>query len=86
MRQHSRKYAFCGHTRSPLMGLLVGDDEEEDINSVFVFSRYRCGTGKCHSQLTVEELRSFVRQLYNLPCSLSQAPLLKVNTAVTLYD
>uniref|UniRef100_A0A667YT29 [histone H3]-trimethyl-L-lysine(4) demethylase n=1 Tax=Myripristis murdjan TaxID=586833 RepID=A0A667YT29_9TELE len=28
-------------------------------------------------QLTVEELSSFVRQLYNLPCSLSQAPLLK---------
>uniref|UniRef100_A0A674PS57 [histone H3]-trimethyl-L-lysine(4) demethylase n=1 Tax=Takifugu rubripes TaxID=31033 RepID=A0A674PS57_TAKRU len=29
------------------------------------------------SQLTVEELSSFVRQLYNLPCSLPQAPLLK---------
>uniref|UniRef100_A0A4W5KGB6 Lysine demethylase 5B n=1 Tax=Hucho hucho TaxID=62062 RepID=A0A4W5KGB6_9TELE len=29
------------------------------------------------SQLTVEELRSFVRQLYNLPCSLPQAPKLK---------
>lgn len=40
--------------------------------------RYRCGGGKSQSHLTVEELRSFVRQLYNLPCSLSQAPLLKV--------
>ncbi|KAK0153626.1 Lysine-specific demethylase 5B-B [Merluccius polli] len=39
-------------------------------------TRYRCG-GKSQSQLTVEELRSFVRQLYNLPCSLTQAPLLK---------
>uniref|UniRef100_A0A671UZ86 [histone H3]-trimethyl-L-lysine(4) demethylase n=1 Tax=Sparus aurata TaxID=8175 RepID=A0A671UZ86_SPAAU len=29
------------------------------------------------SQLTVEELSSFVRQLYNLPCSLPQAPMLK---------
>uniref|UniRef100_A0A8C8EGT3 [histone H3]-trimethyl-L-lysine(4) demethylase n=1 Tax=Oncorhynchus tshawytscha TaxID=74940 RepID=A0A8C8EGT3_ONCTS len=27
--------------------------------------------------LTVEELRSFVRQLHNLPCSIRQAPLLK---------
>ncbi|KAM4610848.1 lysine-specific demethylase 5B-B [Polymixia lowei] len=40
-------------------------------------TRYRCGGGKSQSQLTVEELRSFVRQLYNLPCSLTQAPLLK---------
>uniref|UniRef100_A0A667YCZ5 [histone H3]-trimethyl-L-lysine(4) demethylase n=1 Tax=Myripristis murdjan TaxID=586833 RepID=A0A667YCZ5_9TELE len=40
-------------------------------------TRYRCGGGKSQSQLTVEELSSFVRQLYNLPCSLSQAPLLK---------
>ncbi|XP_062314993.1 lysine-specific demethylase 5B-B isoform X1 [Osmerus eperlanus] len=40
-------------------------------------TRYRCGGGKSQSHLTVEELRSFVRQLYNLPCSLSQAPLLK---------
>lgn len=40
--------------------------------------RYRCGSGKSCSQLTVEELSSFVRQLYNLPCSLPQAPLLKV--------
>ncbi|XP_037540623.1 lysine-specific demethylase 5B-B isoform X2 [Nematolebias whitei] len=40
-------------------------------------TRYRCGTGKSRSQLTVEELSSFVRQLYNLSCSLPQAPMLK---------
>uniref|UniRef100_A0A3Q0S285 [histone H3]-trimethyl-L-lysine(4) demethylase n=1 Tax=Amphilophus citrinellus TaxID=61819 RepID=A0A3Q0S285_AMPCI len=40
-------------------------------------TRYRCGSGKSRSQLTVEELSSFVRQLYNLSCSLPQAPLLK---------
>ncbi|XP_036388458.1 lysine-specific demethylase 5B-B isoform X1 [Megalops cyprinoides] len=40
-------------------------------------TRYRSGGGKSQNQLTVEELKSFVRQLYNLPCSLSQAPLLK---------
>lgn len=40
-------------------------------------TRYRAGGGKTQSQLTVEEMRSFVRQLYNLPCSLTQAPLLK---------
>uniref|UniRef100_A0A3Q2Y4L1 [histone H3]-trimethyl-L-lysine(4) demethylase n=1 Tax=Hippocampus comes TaxID=109280 RepID=A0A3Q2Y4L1_HIPCM len=40
-------------------------------------TRYQCGVGKSRSQLTVEELRSFVRQLYNLSCSLTQAPLLK---------
>ncbi|XP_073325652.1 lysine-specific demethylase 5B-B isoform X4 [Pagrus major] len=40
-------------------------------------TRYRCGNGKSCSQLTVEELSSFVRQLYNLPCSLPQAPMLK---------
>ncbi|XP_044207227.1 lysine-specific demethylase 5B-B isoform X1 [Thunnus albacares] len=40
-------------------------------------TRYRCGTVKSRSQLTVEELSSFVRQLYNLSCSLPQAPLLK---------
>lgn len=40
--------------------------------------RYRAGGGKTPNQLSVEELRSFVRQLYNLPCSLMQAPLLKV--------
>ncbi|KAG9333773.1 hypothetical protein JZ751_010216 [Albula glossodonta] len=40
-------------------------------------TRYRSGGGKSQNQLTVEELRSFVRQLYNLPCSISQAPLLK---------
>ncbi|KAJ8386387.1 hypothetical protein AAFF_G00170920 [Aldrovandia affinis] len=40
-------------------------------------TRYRSGWGKSQSQLTVEELKSFVRQLYNLPCSISQAPLLK---------
>uniref|UniRef100_A0A8C7NZ02 [histone H3]-trimethyl-L-lysine(4) demethylase n=1 Tax=Oncorhynchus mykiss TaxID=8022 RepID=A0A8C7NZ02_ONCMY len=40
-------------------------------------TRYRCGGGKTQSQLTVQELRSFVRQLYNIPCSLPQAPKLK---------
>ncbi|XP_061591274.1 lysine-specific demethylase 5B-B isoform X2 [Cololabis saira] len=40
-------------------------------------TRYRCGSGKSRSQLTVEELSSFIRQLYNLPCSLTQAPMLK---------
>uniref|UniRef100_A0A3Q3WI27 [histone H3]-trimethyl-L-lysine(4) demethylase n=1 Tax=Mola mola TaxID=94237 RepID=A0A3Q3WI27_MOLML len=40
-------------------------------------TRYRCGSGRSCSQLTVEELSSFVRQLYNLPCSLPQAPMLK---------
>uniref|UniRef100_A0AAY4BA83 [histone H3]-trimethyl-L-lysine(4) demethylase n=1 Tax=Denticeps clupeoides TaxID=299321 RepID=A0AAY4BA83_9TELE len=39
-------------------------------------TRYTSG-GKSQNQLTVEEMRSFVRQLYNLPCSLPQAPLLK---------
>uniref|UniRef100_A0A672LLK4 [histone H3]-trimethyl-L-lysine(4) demethylase n=1 Tax=Sinocyclocheilus grahami TaxID=75366 RepID=A0A672LLK4_SINGR len=39
--------------------------------------RYRTGGGNSPNQLTVEEMRSFVRQLYNLPCSLTQAPLLK---------
>ncbi|XP_064153926.1 lysine-specific demethylase 5B-B [Anguilla rostrata] len=40
-------------------------------------TRYRTCGGKSQNQLTVEELKSFVRQLYNLPCSISQAPLLK---------
>ncbi|XP_074499542.1 lysine-specific demethylase 5B-B isoform X2 [Sebastes fasciatus] len=40
-------------------------------------TRYRCGSGKSCSQLSVEELSSFVRQLYNLSCSLPQAPMLK---------
>uniref|UniRef100_A0A668AFY5 [histone H3]-trimethyl-L-lysine(4) demethylase n=1 Tax=Myripristis murdjan TaxID=586833 RepID=A0A668AFY5_9TELE len=42
-------------------------------------TRYRSGGGKSQSQneLTVEELRSFVRQLDNLPCNIRQAPLLK---------
>uniref|UniRef100_A0AAQ4RSH2 [histone H3]-trimethyl-L-lysine(4) demethylase n=1 Tax=Gasterosteus aculeatus aculeatus TaxID=481459 RepID=A0AAQ4RSH2_GASAC len=34
-------------------------------------------SGKSCSQLSVEELSSFVRQLYNLSCSLPQAPMLK---------
>ncbi|TNN73310.1 Lysine-specific demethylase 5B-B [Liparis tanakae] len=41
-------------------------------------TRYRFGSGKSCSQLSVEELSSFVRQLYNLSCSLPQAPMLKV--------
>uniref|UniRef100_A0A803XYL6 [histone H3]-trimethyl-L-lysine(4) demethylase n=1 Tax=Meleagris gallopavo TaxID=9103 RepID=A0A803XYL6_MELGA len=40
-------------------------------------TRYRSGGGKCPNQLTVNELRLFVRQLYALPCLLSQTPLLK---------
>ncbi|XP_066559598.1 lysine (K)-specific demethylase 5Ba isoform X3 [Amia ocellicauda] len=40
-------------------------------------TRYRSGGGKSQNQLTVEELQAFVRQLYTLPCSISQAPLLK---------
>ncbi|XP_023659863.1 lysine (K)-specific demethylase 5Ba isoform X2 [Paramormyrops kingsleyae] len=40
-------------------------------------TRFRSGGGKSQNQLTVEELKSFVRQLYNLPCSIHQAPLLK---------
>ncbi|NXR07265.1 KDM5B demethylase, partial [Semnornis frantzii] len=40
-------------------------------------TRYRSGGGKCQNQLTVNELRLFVRQLYALPCLLSQTPLLK---------
>lgn len=40
-------------------------------------TRYRAGGGKTQNQLSVEEMRSFVRQLYSLPCSLMQAPLLK---------
>ncbi|XP_069012318.1 lysine (K)-specific demethylase 5Ba [Embiotoca jacksoni] len=42
-------------------------------------TRYRSGGGKSQSQneLTVEELRSFVQQLDNLPCHIRQAPLLK---------
>ncbi|NWI95921.1 KDM5B demethylase, partial [Pitta sordida] len=38
---------------------------------------YRSGGGKCQNQLTVNELRLFVRQLHALPCVLSQTPLLK---------
>uniref|UniRef100_A0A4W4F4V2 [histone H3]-trimethyl-L-lysine(4) demethylase n=1 Tax=Electrophorus electricus TaxID=8005 RepID=A0A4W4F4V2_ELEEL len=40
-------------------------------------TRYRSGGGKSQNQLTVEELRSFVQQLYDLPCSIRQAPFLK---------
>ncbi|XP_054640536.1 lysine (K)-specific demethylase 5Ba [Dunckerocampus dactyliophorus] len=42
-------------------------------------TRYRSCGGKSQSQneLTVEELRSFVQQLDNLPCNIRQAPLLK---------
>lgn len=41
-------------------------------------NRYRSGGGKSQNQLTVNELRQFVTQLYALPCVLSQTPLLKV--------
>ncbi|XP_014352085.1 lysine (K)-specific demethylase 5Ba [Latimeria chalumnae] len=40
-------------------------------------TRYRSGGGKSQNQLTLDELRCFVRQLYSLPCIISQAPLLK---------
>uniref|UniRef100_A0A8C6US54 [histone H3]-trimethyl-L-lysine(4) demethylase n=1 Tax=Neogobius melanostomus TaxID=47308 RepID=A0A8C6US54_9GOBI len=42
-------------------------------------TRYRTCGGKSQSQneLTVEELRSFVRQLDALPCNIRQAPLLR---------
>ncbi|XP_060898722.1 lysine (K)-specific demethylase 5Ba [Labrus mixtus] len=42
-------------------------------------TRYRSGGGKSQNQneLTVEELRSFVRQFDSLPCNIRQAPLLK---------
>ncbi|XP_035518499.1 lysine (K)-specific demethylase 5Ba [Morone saxatilis] len=42
-------------------------------------TRYRSGGGKSqnHNELTVEELRCFVRQFDNLPCNIRQAPLLK---------
>ncbi|XP_036386380.1 lysine (K)-specific demethylase 5Ba [Megalops cyprinoides] len=40
-------------------------------------TRSRSGGGKSQNQLTAEELKSFVRQLYNLPCTIRQAPLLK---------
>ncbi|KAM8795784.1 lysine-specific demethylase 5B [Eudromia elegans] len=40
-------------------------------------TRYRSGGGKSQNQLSVNELRLFVRQLYALPCVLSQTPLLK---------
>uniref|UniRef100_A0A6Q2Z7U8 [histone H3]-trimethyl-L-lysine(4) demethylase n=1 Tax=Esox lucius TaxID=8010 RepID=A0A6Q2Z7U8_ESOLU len=41
-------------------------------------TRYRRTlTRTCNNLLTVEELRTFVRQLQNLPCSIRQAPLLQ---------
>ncbi|XP_075766031.1 lysine-specific demethylase 5B isoform X5 [Pelodiscus sinensis] len=40
-------------------------------------TRYRSGGGKSPNQLSVNELRLFVRQLHALPCVLSQTPLLK---------
>uniref|UniRef100_A0A6P8NC90 [histone H3]-trimethyl-L-lysine(4) demethylase n=1 Tax=Geotrypetes seraphini TaxID=260995 RepID=A0A6P8NC90_GEOSA len=41
-------------------------------------TRYRSGGGKSQNQLTVNELRSFVKQLYALPCVINQTPLLKL--------
>ncbi|XP_063072078.1 lysine (K)-specific demethylase 5Ba isoform X2 [Engraulis encrasicolus] len=40
-------------------------------------TRYRSGGGKCQNQVSVEELKAFVTQLYKLPCIIRQAPLLK---------
>ncbi len=47
--------------------------------------RYRSGGGKSQNQLTVEELRSFVNQLYDLPCTIRQAPFLKVPNHTTAW-
>lgn len=51
------------------------------LSSFCVYCRYRSGGGKSQNQneLTVEELRCFVRQFDNLPCNIRQAPLLKVS-------
>lgn len=51
------------------------------LSSICVYFRYRSGGGKSQNQneLTVEELRCFVRQFDNLPCNIRQAPLLKVS-------
>ncbi|KAM4700298.1 lysine-specific demethylase 5B isoform 2-T2 [Discoglossus pictus] len=40
-------------------------------------TRFRSGGGKTSNQLTIAELRSFVKQLHSLPCIISQAPQLK---------
>uniref|UniRef100_A0A8C2HHN0 [histone H3]-trimethyl-L-lysine(4) demethylase n=1 Tax=Cyprinus carpio TaxID=7962 RepID=A0A8C2HHN0_CYPCA len=48
---------------------LVTQDAEKCSS---VAQRLLNGGGNSPNQLTVEEMRSFVRQLYNLPCSLTQ--------------
>ncbi|KAE8623760.1 hypothetical protein XENTR_v10005720 [Xenopus tropicalis] len=40
-------------------------------------TRFRSGGGKSANQLTVAELRSFVKQLHSLPCIITQTPQLK---------
>ncbi|KAM9320723.1 lysine-specific demethylase 5B [Gastrophryne carolinensis] len=40
-------------------------------------TRFRSGGGKTQNQLTVTELRSFVKQLHSLPCNISQTTQLK---------
>ncbi|KAG8451341.1 hypothetical protein GDO86_003521 [Hymenochirus boettgeri] len=40
-------------------------------------TRFRSGGGKSANQLSVAELRSFVKQLHTLPCVINQAPQLK---------
>ncbi|CAJ0946692.1 unnamed protein product [Ranitomeya imitator] len=40
-------------------------------------TRFRSGGGKSQNLLTVGELRSFVKQLHSLPCSITQTPQLK---------
>ncbi|KAG9493201.1 lysine-specific demethylase 5B [Eleutherodactylus coqui] len=40
-------------------------------------TRFRSGGGKTQNQLTVVELKSFVKQLQSLPCSINQTPQLK---------
>ncbi|KAM4794669.1 LOW QUALITY PROTEIN: lysine-specific demethylase 5B [Rhinophrynus dorsalis] len=40
-------------------------------------TRFRSGGGKSSTQLTVAELRSFLKHLHSLPCIISQTPQLK---------
>uniref|UniRef100_A0A8C4HUX5 [histone H3]-trimethyl-L-lysine(4) demethylase n=1 Tax=Dicentrarchus labrax TaxID=13489 RepID=A0A8C4HUX5_DICLA len=61
---------------------LVTQDAEKcaSVAQLSVFTFHHVSSGKSriqYCQLTVEELSSFVRQLYNLSCSLPQAPMLK---------
>uniref|UniRef100_H3AVW4 Guanine nucleotide exchange factor MSS4 n=1 Tax=Latimeria chalumnae TaxID=7897 RepID=H3AVW4_LATCH len=57
--------------------LLNGKRQTRCPTLMWCVLRYRSGGGKSQNQLTLDELRCFVRQLYSLPCIISQAPLLK---------